>query len=115
MKRSCNVEYPLLSISIGLLFTAVVIAPLTSLPHEVADAWNRAWPRLLPSVSAASSAEQEVRAAWQRAQEAGVYGFSTEIVQKTYPAPALVNVGRSSRKDTIYLEGQTNLPESSSP
>ena len=115
MKRSCNVKYLLLSISIGLLFTAVVIAPLTSLPHEVADAWNRAWPRLLPSVSAASSAEQEVRAAWQRAQEAGVYGFSTEIVQKTYPALALVNVGRSSRKDTIYLEGQTNLPESSSP
>ncbi|MBC8450428.1 MAG: hypothetical protein H8D78_22055, partial [Chloroflexi bacterium] len=110
MKRSRNLRYLLVAVSVGLLFTAVVIAPLTSLPHEVADAWNWAWGRL-SSVSASSSPEHEVQAAWQRAQEADVYGFSTEIVQKTYPAPALINVGRSSRKDTIYLEGQTNLTE----
>jgi hypothetical protein len=111
MKRSRNIRHLLLSISIGLLFTAVAIAPLTSLPHEVADTWNRAWARLLPSVSAASSAEQEVQAAWQRAQQAGAYDYTTEIVQTTYPAPALVNVGRSSREDRLYLEGEVNLPE----
>ena len=33
-----------------------------------------------------------------------------QTVQTTYPAPALVNVGRSSRQDTLHIEGQTNLP-----
>lgn len=83
MKRSRNVRQLLLSIGVGLLFTAAVIAPLASLPHELADAWNWAWARLLPSATASSSPEHEVQAAWRRAREAGVYGFSTEIVQKT--------------------------------
>ncbi len=60
----------------------------------------------LPSVS---SPEHELQAAWRRAQEAGAYHFATEIVQTTYPAPTLSNVGRSSRQETIYLEGQTDL------
>jgi hypothetical protein len=59
MKRSRNIRHLLLSISLALLFAAVIIAPLTSLPHEVADAWNQAWARLL-SATASSSPEQEV-------------------------------------------------------
>jgi subtilisin-like proprotein convertase family protein len=59
------------------------------------------------------SAHEEVQVAWQRAQQAGVYRFATEIVQTTFPAPKLVNVGRSSRQDTLHIEGQTNLPDRS--
>jgi len=64
-----------------------------------------------PSVPVASSPEREVQAAWQRAQQAGAYRFATRLVQTTYPAPALVNVGRSSRQETVYLEGDVDLPE----
>ncbi len=59
----------------------------------------------------APSPAQELQNAWRRAQEAGAYHFATEIVQTTYPAPALVNVGRSSRQDTLHIEGQTNVPD----
>ncbi len=52
-----------------------------------------------------------VNAAWRRAQESGVYHFSTTVVETTHPAPTVANVGRSSRKEQIYLEGETNLPE----
>ncbi|MGD8968774.1 MAG: hypothetical protein PVI07_14810, partial [Anaerolineae bacterium] len=67
-------------------------------------------PRISPA-EGKLSAEQAVQRAWQRAAEAGSYDFATEIVQTVYPAPALVNVGRSSRKDTLHIEGQTNLSE----
>ncbi len=48
--------------------------------------------------SAIPAPEEVVQAARRHAQEAGAYHFATEIVQATYPAPALVNVGRSSRQ-----------------
>jgi len=64
-----------------------------------------------PSQALPLSAQQEVQAAWQRAQRAGAYRFATEIVQTTHPAPALANVGRSSRQDTLHMEGQANLPD----
>jgi hypothetical protein len=51
-----------------------------------------------------------VQSAWQRAQEIGVYHFATEIVQTTHPAPAIANFGRSSRQDTVYLEGDVDTP-----
>jgi len=54
--------------------------------------------------------EQQVQAAWRRAQQSGVYHYTTEILQTTYPAPMLANVGRSAREDRLYIEGQTNLP-----
>ncbi len=57
------------------------------------------------------SSEQAIQRAWQRAQESGDYRFSTDIAQTTYPAPALVNVGRGSRQDILHIEGETNLYE----
>jgi hypothetical protein len=67
----------------------------------------------VPKVSQtnAPSPEQTVRRAWQRTQDAGTYRFSTEIVQTTFPAPSLANVGRGGRMDTLYLEGQADLLE----
>ena len=71
---------------------ATVIAPLAS----------GAAPSLSP--------QQVVQRAWQRAQEVGVYHFATDIAQTTYPAPRLTNVGRSSRQETLHIEGETDLP-----
>lgn len=53
----------------------------------------------------------EVRRAWQRARDAGVYHFATDLVQTTYPVPAVANIGRSPQVDTLYLDGDVNLPE----
>lgn len=63
-----------------------------------------------PSVPLASSPERAVRAAWQRAQEAGAYRFTTRIVQTTHPAPSIANAGRSSRVETLFLDGDADLP-----
>lgn len=80
-------------------------------PHLPATAaWDDGLPRL-PSLSTAPSPAAEVQAAWRRAQQAGAYRFATEIVQTTYAAPRLTSVGLSSREESLYLEGQTNLPE----
>ncbi len=64
---------------------------------------SRAAPTPLPA--------QAVQNAWRRAQESGAYHFATEIVQTTHPAPTLVNVGHSSRRETLHLEGQADLPD----
>ena len=40
-----------------------------------------------------------------------MYHFNTEIVQTTQPASRLTNVGRTSRVETLNLEGDTNLPQ----
>ena len=70
-----------------------------------------AGPLLLKDTQAAAhSAEQAVQQAWHRAQEAGSYAFTTELAQKTIPAPALANVGSGSRTETLTMEGQTDLP-----
>ncbi len=63
-----------------------------------------------PSVPTASSPERAVQAAWQRAQQAGAYHFTTRIVQTTHLAPTIANVGKSSRVETILLEGEADLP-----
>lgn len=92
MKRSPHYGYWILATSVALLLLGAALAP-----HD-----SQAARPLSP--------EQTVQRAWRLAQESGAYHFATEIVQTTYPAPALVNVGRSSRQDTLHIEGQTNLP-----
>lgn len=54
--------------------------------------------------------EQQLQQGWQRAQKSGVYHFATDILETTYPAPTLANVGRSSRRQSLQLEGRVNLP-----
>jgi hypothetical protein len=92
MKRTHHFRYLALAVGIPLLLMAIAIAPLAS----------AAGPAFTP--------EQAVQRAWQHAQEAGVYHFASEIVQTTYPAPAVANFGRTSRQETLYLEGDVDLP-----
>ncbi|MEM7032316.1 MAG: LamG-like jellyroll fold domain-containing protein, partial [Chloroflexota bacterium] len=65
-------------------------------------------PRARVMQAFAPSAEQIVKQAWEDAQESGAYEFATELVQTTYPAPRLDNVGRSSYDEILYVEGQAN-------
>ncbi len=57
------------------------------------------------------SPEATLQAAWRNAQTSGVYTYASEVIQTTYPAPTLSNVGQVAREDRLYLEGQTNLPD----
>ena len=59
------------------------------------------------------SPQGQVQRAWNLAAEAGQYHFSSRVVQKTALAPTIANAGRSSRVETLYLDGQTNLPAES--
>lgn len=48
-------------------------------------------------------------AAWDAARAAGSYHFTSDITQVTLPVATLTNVGRSSRTEKLYLEGQNDL------
>ena len=67
---------------------------------------------ILPPVAAADSLspEQAIQRAWRAAHDAGVYHFTSDVVQTSYPAPALGNVGRSSTRNQLHLEGDVDLP-----
>lgn len=47
-------------------------------------------------------------AALQRAREADAYQFTSHITQVTAPTSKITNVGRISRTDELYIEGQTD-------
>lgn len=67
---------------------------------------------LLLLCTAPASAEPDgMRAAWQRARQAGAYRFAADILQTTIPLPRVTNAGRQSQQDALYVEGQTNLFE----
>ena len=64
-----------------------------------------------PALDAASlSAEAQVQAAWRTANSADSFHFATDLAQTTYPAPALTNVGRSSRTEEMRIEGAFDRP-----
>ena len=92
MKCTRQFRYLALAVGIPMLLMAIAIAPLAS------------------AAESAPTPEQVVQRAWQHAQELGVYHFASEIVQTTYPAPAVANFGRTSRQETLYLEGDVDLP-----
>lgn len=50
-----------------------------------------------------------VKAAWERARASGSYHFTSDVVQVTLPSSTISNVGRTSRTDRLYLEGQSDL------
>lgn len=89
MKLSSGSRSLLTAVGICLLAGLFFFSPLAS------------WAAPVPS--------QAVQVAWERAHELGAYHFTTQIEQTTYPAPALTNVGRSPRQETLHLEGSADL------
>jgi hypothetical protein len=91
MKRTRLFRY--LAVAVGIpLLAAIAILPLAS------------------AAGPAPTPEQAVQRAWQAAHDAGVYHFTSDVVQTSYPAPALGNVGRSSTRNRLHLEGDVDLP-----
>jgi hypothetical protein len=58
----------------------------------------------------AVSPAAEVRRAWERARELGVYRFDTTMLEKRFPAPSLLNVGGGPRLQELRIEGDADLP-----
>ncbi len=56
------------------------------------------------------SDDARLKAAWERAAEAGVYNYRTDVLQTTHPTLKLVNVGRSSKTDRITVAGLMDRP-----
>jgi hypothetical protein len=61
-----------------------------------------------PSMTNAAAVDP-VTAAWERARAAGSYHFTSDVTQVTLPLATLTNVGRASRSEKLYLEGQNDL------
>ncbi len=62
----------------------------------------------LTHVAEATKADP-VQEAWERARAAGSYHFATELIQVTLPSSTITNVGRTSRTDELYLEGENDI------
>ncbi len=92
-----------------LIFTLILVslptlsAAAPDVPEAVAEC--------IRAARASHTAAEELEAAWQRAHDAGAYNYTTQIVQTTWPKPMLVNVGRSSTVERLYIEGQTNTAD----
>jgi hypothetical protein len=65
-------------------------------------------PALYARVSATVTPDP-ITAAWVQARAAGSYRFTSTVKQVTIPAATIANVGRTSRTEMLYLEGQNNL------
>lgn len=50
-----------------------------------------------------------IRDSWNALQSVGQYDFATTVEQRTYPAPALANVGQSSTKEIYQISGKSDL------
>ncbi len=103
---------PALATSLNRHIIQPLSRPAIRLPghRDLPATWEQFRSRL-PSLPTVSSPEAVVRAAWRQAQQAGAYHFATRIVQITHPAPAIANVGTGSRVETLYIEGDANLPK----
>ncbi|MFZ4662787.1 MAG: LamG-like jellyroll fold domain-containing protein, partial [Caldilineaceae bacterium] len=63
----------------------------------------------VPAVPLLAGRQDPITAAWQAAQAAGSYRFTSDVTQVTQPLATLTNVGRASRTEKLYLEGQNEL------
>lgn len=77
--------------------------PALAIALTIAALW------LLPALRALPQNQDAVAAALARAREAGSYRFSGDVLQVTTPSSGVSNVGRSSRSDQLYLQGQVDL------
>ena len=103
---------PLFLVTMLALVTIVSISDWPPTPAANASPYTGSERSALAEVAAAParSPHERIQRAWQQAQESGSYRFATQIVQTTYPAPSLANVGRSSRQETVHVEGHADLP-----
>ncbi|MEZ4664137.1 MAG: hypothetical protein R2911_41940 [Caldilineaceae bacterium] len=59
---------------------------------------------------APESAQNDLRAVWQRVQQSGAYTFDADVTQTDTPQASVLNAGRQNRQTKLHLEGQTDIP-----
>ncbi len=67
-----------------------------------------------PVASTSAQERDDVAAvteAWERARASGSYRYTADLVQTTIPKPIITNVGQTSRRNEIHLEGESSLIE----
>ena len=65
-------------------------------------------------VASRSERPDPLRAAWERATDAGSYRFRSELEQAAAPVAGVAGAGRSSKVDRVRMEGSTDLDRSGS-
>jgi hypothetical protein len=88
----------------------LLLAILTTLALLALLAGMLATPGVPESFAASPNPTEAVREAWRKAQAAGSYRFTADIVQSTHPLPTINNVGQTSRQEKLHFEGWTDLP-----
>ena len=64
---------------------------------------------LSQAFAAPDQARSTVMTAWRQVQDVGAYQFSSDIQQEIIPLATAGNVGRSSKTQRLYMEGETDL------
>ncbi|NCC30771.1 MAG: hypothetical protein EOM24_01960, partial [Chloroflexia bacterium] len=84
--------------------------------------WYRAWLVRLPVIGLlfllffalairthAAISPGPIAAAWQQARERGAYSFDADLMQVTVPTSSILNSGRSSQVDRLYMSGHADV------
>ncbi|MDX1417512.1 MAG: hypothetical protein R3293_25125, partial [Candidatus Promineifilaceae bacterium] len=58
---------------------------------------------------AGESAHHDLDDVWQRVHQSGAYKYSADVTQTNTPQPTIVNAGRESKSNRIFMEGETDL------
>jgi uncharacterized repeat protein (TIGR01451 family) len=72
----------------ALITLALIFAPWPARANEAADAIGQIW---------------------QRVYQIGAYEFRANVTQEVVPVASIVNVGRGSERQELYIEGATDL------
>jgi hypothetical protein len=64
------------------------------------------------TANAAGRDEGPLAAAWDAGRDAGSYHFESDVVQVSTPTATVSNAVRSSRSETLYMEGNADLDAS---
>ena len=62
----------------------------------------------LPGMAQATDHEG-LKVVWDAVRRSGTYRFTADVRQRMLPVPSVTTVGRQSREDALYMEGDTDL------
>ncbi|MBM4467761.1 MAG: hypothetical protein FJ014_19800, partial [Chloroflexi bacterium] len=82
---------------------------LTRLASGIHATWERM--RSLVPAAAASSPQDELHDAWQRAQQAGSYRFTADAEQTIIPRPIPRMIGQTDQRVDMRIEGDVTSPD----
>lgn len=58
--------------------------------------------------SSFATPQEEIRTAWERLQDAGVYSVAAEVEQISHPLATIQNVGKQTERSYLHMDGTVN-------